>query len=161
VLFVGGAFTGSVLSSFQNILDQVVALTFFIPLLIGIGGNVGSQTVTTLVRAMGVGEVQFRDIFRVFWREAAVGLLLGVVMAGVTYSRAWILGYGIEIGPVVAVTALFIVVWAAAIAAVLPLILHRMKVDPAVVSAPFISTLVDGTGLFMYCTIAQVMLGLS
>jgi magnesium transporter len=160
VLFVGGAFTGSVLNHFQATLDQVVALTFFIPLLIGMGGNVGSQTVTTLVRAMGVGEVQFRDLFRVFRREAAVGVLLGVVMASATYARAWVLGYGVEIGPVVAVTALFIVVWAAMVAAVLPLVLHRMKVDPAVVSTPFISTLVDGTGLFMYGTIAQLMLGL-
>lgn len=160
VLFVGGAFTGSVLNYFQATLDQVVALTLFIPLLIGIGGNVGSQTVTTLVRAMGVGEVHFRDILRVFWREVVVGVLLGVVMAGVTLVRAWLLGYGAEIGPVVAVTALFIVVWAAMVAAVLPLILHRLKIDPAVVSAPLISTLVDGTGLFLYCTVAQVMLGL-
>ena len=138
----------------------MVSLTFFIPLLIGIGGNVGSQTVTTLVRAMGVGEVQFRDLFRVFWREAAVGVLLGIVMGGVTYARAWMLGVGWEIGPVVAVTALFIVVWAASVAAVLPLILRKLKIDPAVVSAPFISTLVDGTGLFLYCTIAGIMLGL-
>lgn len=160
VLFVGGAFTGSVLSHFEATLERIVALTFFIPLLIGIGGNVGSQTVTTLVRAMGVGEVQFRDIFKVFYREAAVGVLLGLVMAGVTYSRAVILGVGADIGPVVAVTALFIVVWAAMVGAVLPLILHRMRIDPAVVSAPFISTLVDGTGLFLYFTIAQFMLGL-
>jgi magnesium transporter len=160
ILFVGGAFTGSVLNHFQDILSQMVSLTFFIPLLIGIGGNVGSQTVTTLVRAMGVGEVHFRDLFRVFWREAAVGVLLGIVMGAVTYARAWILGVGWEIGPVVAVTALFIVVWAASVAAVLPLILHKLKIDPAVVSAPFISTLVDGTGLFLYCTIAGMMLGL-
>jgi magnesium transporter len=161
ILFVGGAFTGSVLNHFQDTLSQMVSLTFFIPLLIGIGGNVGSQTVTTLVRAMGVGEVQFRDLFRVFWREAAVGMLLGIVMGGVTYVRAWMLGVGWEIGPVVAVTALFIVVWAASVAAVLPLILHKLKIDPAVVSAPFISTLVDGTGLFMYCSIAGLMLGLN
>jgi magnesium transporter len=160
ILFVGGAFTGSVLNHFQDILSQMVSLTFFIPLLIGIGGNVGSQTVTTLVRAMGVGEVHFRDLFRVFWREAAVGVLLGIVMGAVTYVRAWMLGVGWEIGPVVAVTALFIVVWAASVAAVLPLILHKLKIDPAVVSAPFISTLVDGTGLFLYCTIAGMMLGL-
>jgi magnesium transporter len=160
VLFVGGAFTGSVLNHFEETLDRVVALTFFIPLLIGIGGNVGSQTVTTLVRAMGVGEVQFRDLVRVFWREAAVGLLLGLVMGLVTFSRAVILGVGPEIGPVVAVTALFIVVWAAMVGAVLPLILHRLRVDPAVVSAPFISTLVDGTGLFLYFTIARMMLGI-
>jgi magnesium transporter len=161
VLFIGGAFTGSVLSHFESTLDQIVALTFFIPLLIGIGGNVGSQTVTTLVRAMGVGEVQFRDILRVFWREAAVGVLLGLVMGAVTYTRAWILGVGWEVGPVVAVTALFIVVWAAMVGAVLPLVLHRLRIDPAVVSAPFISTLVDGTGLFLYFTIAGLMLHLS
>ena len=160
VLFVGGAFTGSVLNHFEDTLGRIVALTFFIPLLIGIGGNVGSQTVTTLVRAMGVGEVQFRDLFRVFCREAAVGVLLGLVMAGVTFSRAVILGVGAEIGPVVAVTALFIVVWAAMVGAVLPLVLHRIRIDPAVVSAPFISTLVDGTGLFLYLTIAQFMLGI-
>lgn len=160
VLFVGGAFTGSVLSHFEDTLGRVVSLTFFIPLLIGIGGNVGSQTVTTLVRAMGVGEVHFRDIFKVFLREAAVGVLLGLVMGGVTFTRAVILGVGSEIGPVVAVTALFIVVWAAMVGAVLPLILHRMRIDPAVVSAPFISTLVDGTGLFLYFSIAGLMLGL-
>ena len=133
----------------------MVALAFFIPLLIGTGGNVGSQTVTTLVRAMGVGEVQFRDLFRVLRREVAVGLLLGLVMGVATYIRAWTLGVGSEVGPVVAVTALFIVVWAAAVAAVLPLVLHRLRIDPAVVSAPFITTLVDGTGLFMYFTIAR------
>src|SRR3954469_340983 len=160
ILFVGGAFTGSVLNHFQDTLAQMVSLTFFIPLLIGIGGNVGSQTVTTLVRAMGVGEVRFRDLFRVFWREAAVGVLLGIVMAGVTYARAWMLGVGVEIGPVVAVTALFIVIWAASVAAVLPLLLHKLKIDPAVVSAPFISTLVDGTGLLLYFEIARIMLSL-
>ena len=78
VLFIGGAFTGSVLNHFEETLGRIVALTFFIPLLIGIGGNVGSQTVTTLVRAMGVGEVHFRDLFKVFCREAAVGVLLGL-----------------------------------------------------------------------------------
>jgi magnesium transporter len=68
---------------------------------------------------------------------------------------------GWEVGPVVAVTALFIVVWAAMVGAVLPLVLHRLRIDPAVVSAPFISTLVDGTGLFLYFTIAGLMLHLS
>jgi magnesium transporter len=82
-------------------------------------------------------------------------------MAAVTYVRAWTLGVGVDIGPVVALAALMIVVWAAAVAAILPLILNRLKVDPAVVSAPLITTLVDGTGLFLYFTIAQLMLGLS
>jgi magnesium transporter len=129
-------------------------------LLIGTGGNTGSQTVTTLIRAMAVGEVRFRDLWRVLRREVCVGALLGVVMGLVTYARAWMLGVGVEVGPVVAVTALFIVLWAASVAAILPLILQRLKIDPAVVSAPLISTLVDGTGLLLYFEIARLMLGL-
>ncbi len=160
VLFFGGAYTGSVLQHFETTLADMVSLSFFIPLLIGTGGNVGSQTVTMLVRAMGVGEVQFRDLLRVLWREVRVGALLGTVMGAATFLRATFLGVGVEIGPVVGVTSLFIVLWAASVGAVLPLVLHRMRLDPAVVSSPFISTLVDGTGLFLYLTIARMMLGL-
>ena len=159
-LFVGGAYTASVLDYFSTTMSELIALSFFIPMLIGTGGNVGSQTVTTLVRAMGVGEVDFGDLLRVLRREVVVGLLIGLVMGGVTYLRAWTLGLGVEIGPVVAITALLIVLWAAVVSAVLPLLLHRLRVDPAVVSAPFITTLVDGTGLFVYFTIARLMLGL-
>ena len=160
VLFVAEAYTGSVLRFFEDTLSEQISLAFFIPLLIGTGGNTGSQTVTTLVRAMAVGEVAFKDLFRVLRREVAVGLLLGIVMGLATYIRSWTLGVGLEVGPVVAVTALCVVIWAAVVAAVLPLILRQLRVDPAVVSAPFISTLVDGTGLIIYFTIARRMLGL-
>ncbi|HEY8552123.1 MAG TPA: magnesium transporter [Thermaerobacter sp.] len=159
-LFVAGAYTSTVLHHFEDLLSQVVGLTFFIPLLIGTGGNTGSQTVATLVRALAVGEVAFRDLWRVLAREAATGAMLGTVMAAAALVRAYLLGVGPDLGPVVAVTALFIVVWASMVAAVLPLLLHRLRVDPAVVSGPFISTLVDGTGLFLYFTVAQVMLHL-
>ena len=158
VLFLGGAYTGTVLQHFEDTLSGVIALSFFIPMLIGTGGNVGSQTVTTLVRAMAVGEVEFSDLLRVLGREVTVGAIMGVAMGAVTYVRAWTLGVGWDIGPVVAVAAFLIVLWAAAVAAVLPLLLHRLRVDPAVVSAPFITTLVDGTGLFLYFTIAQMLL---
>jgi magnesium transporter len=160
VLFAAEAYTGTVLRHFEQTLSEMVSLAFFIPLLIGSGGNTGSQTATTLVRAMGVGEVDFEDLSRVLKRELIVGLLLGVVMAVATYLRSWTLGVGWEVGPVVAVTALCIVIWAAVVGAVLPLVLHRLRIDPAVVSAPFISTLVDGTGLFMYFTVARLMLHL-
>jgi magnesium transporter len=160
VLFVAEAYTGSVLRFFEDTLSEQISLAFFIPLLIGTGGNTGSQTVTTLVRAMAVGEVAFKDLFRVLRREVAVGLLLGIVMGLATYIRSWTLGVGLEVGPVVAVTALCVVFWAAIVAAILPLVLRQLRVDPAVVSAPFISTLVDGTGLIIYFTIARRMLGL-
>jgi magnesium transporter len=160
VLFIGGAYTASVLHHFETTMAEMITLALFIPMLIGTGGNVGSQTVTTLVRALAVGEVRFHDLLRVLWREVLVGGLIGVVMGGVTYVRAWTLGVGVEVGPVVAITALVMVVWAAAVAAVLPLVLHRLRIDPAVVSAPLITTLVDGTGLFLYFTIARFLLGL-
>jgi magnesium transporter len=160
VLFVAEAYTGTVLRHFESTLSEMVSLAFFVPLLIGTGGNVGSQTVTTLVRAMGVGEVDVHDLPRIVRRELIVGGLLGLTMGAATYVRAWTLGVGLEIGPVVAVTALFVVIWAALVAGILPLVLRRLKIDPAVVSAPLITTLVDGTGLFIYFTIAQMMLGL-
>jgi magnesium transporter len=159
-LFVAGAYTSNVLSHFEDTLNQVVALTFFIPLLIGTGGNTGSQTVTLLVGALRAGEVDFHDLMRVVRRELVVGLLLGVAMALATYVRAWTMGVSVDIGNVVAFTALCIVVWAAVVAAVLPLVLHRLRLDPAVVSAPLITTLVDGTGLLIYFTLAQWMLHL-
>lgn len=159
-LFVGQAYTGTVLAHFEHTLAELVALAFFIPMLIGTGGNVGSQTVTTLVRAMSVGEVGFGDLFRVLRRELSVGLLLGGLMCVASLIRVWTMGTGWDVGAVVGVAALAIVVWAALVAAVLPLILRQLKVDPAVVSAPFITTLVDGTGLFIYFTIAKVLLGL-
>jgi magnesium transporter len=160
LLFVAEAYTGNVLRHFEETMSEMIALAFFIPLLIGTGGNTGSQTVTMLVSALRVGEVKFDDLMRVLRRELIVGLMLGAAMGAATYIRAWTLGVGLEVGPVVAMAALAIVVWAAAVAAVLPLILHRLRIDPAVVSAPLITTLVDGTGLLIYFTLARLMLHL-
>jgi magnesium transporter len=158
-LFAAEAYTGSVLRFYEGELSSVVALAFFIPLLIGTGGNTGSQTVTMLVRAMALGEVQLRDIGRVILREVAVAMLLGLAMGIAAFGRAWTLGVP-ELGEVVAITAMCIVVWAALVAAVLPLALRQLRVDPAVVSAPLITTLVDGTGLVIYFQIAKAVLRL-
>ncbi|RST71283.1 magnesium transporter [Siminovitchia acidinfaciens] len=160
ILFVAEAYTGNVLRHYEDILDQVIALAFFIPLLIGTGGNSGTQTVTTLVRAMAMGEVEFKDIFKVMRKEVSTGLLLGAVMGVVAFIRAEMLGVGFDIGTVVAITAICIVIWASFVAAVMPLILHKLKIDPAVVSGPFIATLVDGTGLIIYFTMARLFLNI-
>jgi magnesium transporter len=160
LLFVAEAYTGTVLRDFQDELSAVVALSFFIPLLIGTGGNIGSQTVTLIVRAMALNEVTLRDVGWVVFKELRVGLLLGAVMAVVAFGRAWILGVGYDVGLVVSITILAICLWSATVAAVLPLALRRLRIDPAVVSAPLITTLVDGTGLIIYFQIARVLLGL-
>ncbi len=160
LLFVAEAYTGTVLRSFSNELEAAVALSFFIPLLIGTGGNIGSQTVTLIVRAMALNEVTLRDITWIIWKELRVGLILGGIMAVVAFGRAQLLGVGVDIGLVVSVTILAICCWSATVAAVLPLTLRRLGIDPAVVSAPLITTLVDGTGLIIYFEIAKFLLRL-
>jgi magnesium transporter len=137
-----------------------VALAFFIPLLIGTGGNVGSQTITTIIRAMGADEVRWGDLGRVFWKELRVSAVLGAVMATTALARAWTLAVPVAVGTVVALAACAIVLWAGMVAAVLPLVLRRLRIDPAVVSAPMITTLVDGTGLVIYFELARYVLGL-
>jgi magnesium transporter len=161
VLFFGAAYTTTVLRLFENQIEQVVVLSFFIPLLIGTGGNVGSQVVTTLVRAMSVEDVGLRDVGRVIAKEAQVGLMLGIVMASVMFARAWIADAGYDIALVVALAVFVIVLWATLVGAFLPLLLRRLNLDPAVVSAPLITTIVDGTGLTFYFLLAGLILDLS
>jgi magnesium transporter len=160
VLFLAEAYTGTVLRSFESELGTVVALGFFIPLLIGTGGNIGSQTVTLIVRAMAIGEVTLRDLGWIVFKELRVGLIMGGVMGVVGFAQAQLLGVGSDIALVVALTLVAISAWSATVAAALPLVLRRLRVDPAVVSAPFISTLVDGTGLIIYFEIAKAVLRL-
>jgi magnesium transporter len=157
---MSAAYTGVVLQSFQAELAEVVALSFFIPLLIGTGGNIGSQTVTLIVRAMALNEVAMRDIAWIVFKELRVALILGAVMAAAAFAWAAMLGAGPTVGIVVAVTVVAICASAATVAAALPLVLRRLRIDPAVVSAPLITTIVDGTGLIIYFEVARFALGL-
>ena len=160
LLFVTESLTGSVLRLFEEELDAAVVLTFFIPLLIGTGGNAGSQTTSTIIRALAVGDITLKDALRTFWHEARVGLLLGLVMGIVAFGRALLWGTGMDVALTVSLAITTIVFWANALGAVLPLLASRFGVDPTVVSGPAMSTLVDATGLFLYLTIARIMLGL-
>ncbi|SFI83259.1 magnesium transporter [Thermoflavimicrobium dichotomicum] len=160
VLFIGGAYTANVLEKFSDTLSKIVELSFFIPLLTGTGGNTASQIVTTLVRALGMGEVKFQDLFRVIRKELLTGILLGLSLGMIMYLRAMMMGVNTNIGWVVSISILVIVLWSSLVSAVLPLLLHRLRVDPAVVSNPLITTLVDGTGLIIYFTTAKLLLHL-
>ena len=160
VLFAAEAYTGTVLRAFSDEISQVVALSYFIPLLIGTGGNVGSQVTTTLVRALAVGEVRLRDVWWVLAKEFTVGIILGLTMGVVAFGRTQMLGVGLRVGWVVAISIFLITLWSASVASVLPLVLRKVGIDPAVVSAPMIATLVDGTGLVIYFMTARFLLGL-
>lgn len=158
VLFAGAMYTGNVMAAYEDELGAVVSLAFFIPLLIGTGGNVATQITTTLIRAMGMREVRMRDLGRVVWKESRTGLLTAVTMAAAGAVRAWTLGVGPEVMLTVTVALALIVMWSALIASMLPLVLRRLGVDPAVVSGPMISTIVDGTGLLIYFSVAKLII---
>lgn len=161
VLFLAQFFTVSIQEHYDYLVAQVSLLAVFIPILIGTGGNVGSQTVSTIIRAMAVEDIGPRHVFRIIGKEALTGLSLGVVMGILMFGRAILTGDGdTQIAITVGLTILALTTWAATVGAVLPIVLSRMKFDPAVVSAPFISSFVDGTGLIIYFTLARFLLGL-
>ncbi len=160
ILFVTESLTGSVLRYFEDELRAVVALSFFVPLLIGTGGNAGSQTTSTIIRALAVGDIDLGDALRSLWHEMRAGLLLGLGMAVFAFIRALTWGSTTDLALTVALTILSIVIWANSLGSVLPLLAARFKIDPAIVSGPVMSTLVDATGLFIYFTIARLVLGL-
>ncbi|MBL8954012.1 MAG: magnesium transporter [Myxococcaceae bacterium] len=158
LLFVAETLTGTVLRSFEDELAKVVALSFFVPLLIGTGGNAGSQTVSTIIRALALGEVRLGDALRVLLREVSAGLALGLLLGGIAFGRALMWGVGSELAGCVAVTILVVCVWANAVGSMVPLLAQKLEIDPTVVSAPLITTVVDASGLFIYFSVAHLMI---
>ncbi|EJG2189009.1 TPA: magnesium transporter [Citrobacter freundii] len=161
LLFVAEAYTSSVLQHFEEALESAIALAFFIPLLIGTGGNSGTQITSTLVRSMALGEVRLRDMGRVIRKEVSTSLLIALTLGLAGCLRAWMMGIGMEITLIVSLTLVCITLWSAVVSSVIPMVLKRIGIDPAVVSAPFIATLIDGTGLIIYFKIAQHFLSLN
>ncbi len=160
ILFVTATLTGSVMRLFQEELQTVVALAIFIPLLIGTGGNAGSQTTATIIRALATRDIEPKEAFWVWWHEARVGILLGLGMAIVAYIRAITWDPNPALALTVSVSIMALVFWATSVGSILPLAAARLGIDPALVSGPLMSTLVDATGLFIYFTIAGIILGL-
>ncbi len=160
LLFVTETLTGTVLRYYESELAKVVALSFFIPLLIGTGGNSGSQTVTTIVRGLAVGEIRMRDFGRVLLREGGSGLVLGILLGIVGFGRALLWGSSSDLALTVGVSILAICAWANTVGSMIPMLATACKIDPTVMSAPLIATLVDATGLIIYFTIAKHFLGL-
>lgn len=158
LLFLTATLTGSVLRLFEDQLEAVVALSFFIPLLIGTGGNAGSQTTSTVIRALSLGELSKRALWQPFWHELRIGLLLGVVLALAAYGRALLWQTGNDIALTVSIAIFAIVVWSTSMGSLLPIVAEWLGIDPTVVSGPAMSTLVDATGLFIYFSIAGVLL---
>ena len=159
VLILAATLSVNVLNYFEESLEAVVTLALFIPLLIDTGGNVGSQSSTLIVRAMAVDEIRFSDLPRVLFREVQVGTLLGA-MLGIIAIIPISLVFDPRVAMVLSLSLITICLLSAATGALLPMAAKRVGVDPAVVSAPIITTLVDSAGLIIYFLIANAILGI-
>ncbi len=166
ILFIGEMLTATAMGYYQDEISRAVILTMFLPLIISSGGNSGSQASTLIIRALALGEVSFRDWWRVMRREILSGLFLGSVLGAVGFLRVvtWA-QFSTLYGPhwfLIALTVFFsligIVLWGTLTGSMLPLILRRVGLDPATCSAPFVATLVDVTGIIIYFSIALIVL---
>lgn len=153
--------TAAIISMFSETIEAVVALTFFIPLLIGTAGNTGTQSATLIIRSLAIEDVEIGDWWRVLKKEMFIGLVLGISLGLLTYGRGIIEGHNsFDLAIIISFSMLVLVVWANLIGALLPLILARFNLDPAVISSPFIATFIDITGIIIYFNIANWVLGL-
>jgi len=160
-LFAAEMLTGAVMRHYSASNPElgISPIVFFIPLLIGAGGNSGSQVTTMITRALAVGEVAPRDWLTVLRREFLTATIIGSTLGLAGYIRALTWGANPTLSIVVGISLPLIVIWATSVGSLLPLIAKRLKIDPAVMSAPFISTFVDATGLIIYFEVANKLLG--
>ncbi|UCC51549.1 MAG: magnesium transporter [Anaerolineaceae bacterium] len=160
LLFLGGTLTGAVMRIYQEQLRIAITLTLFVPLIIGTGGNAGSQTVATIIRAITLDEVRLGNLWQALKREVSVGFFLGVVMGAIAFFVALFWIQDTQIATVVALTLPVVVLWAITVATVVPTVADYFHIDPTVISGPMITTIVDATGLLIYFQLATVLLGI-
>jgi len=164
LLMVGATFTGMIINGFERALTPV--LVAFIPMLMGTGGNSGSQSSVTIIRALSLGEVELSDLPRIIWKEIRTAVLCGVVLGIVCFAKVWLIDklllgnedIDLLINAVICLAMAVTVLLAKIVGAVLPLIAKAIKVDPAVMASPFITTIVDALSLLVYFLFATMLL---
>ena len=166
ILMLSSTFTGIIISGFETALEKLVVLTAFIPMIMGTGGNSGSQASVTVIRGLSLGEVEISDVLKVLWKEIRVSVLCGVVIAVATFLKVYFIdgfvmgteNVSLVVSVVVALTLCVTVIVAKIIGCVLPLLAKKLGFDPAVMASPFITTLVDAISLLVYFGIAKAFL---
>lgn len=159
ILILTGMVTSSILQGFENLLEAATALAFYVPVLLGTGGNTGNQSATLIIRALATRDLDLRDWRRVLTKEALVGSLLGLTLAALLVGKVFLDGHA-ALAPVVALALFLLVLFANLVGAMLPVVLRRLGVDPALVSNPLVATLSDISGLLIYLSMARLLLEL-
>ena len=161
LLMISATFTGKIITHFEEALATYVVLTAFIPMLMDTGGNAGSQASVSVIRSLSLDEIEFKDIFKIIWKELRVSLLCGTTLAIANFAKLMLLDrVGIKISLVVCSTLIMTIVVAKLIGSSLPIIAKKAKFDPAVMASPFITTIVDACSLLIYFRIASVLLNI-
>lgn len=161
LLMISAAFTGKIISSFEDALSKYVVLTAFIPMLMDTGGNAGGQASAVIIRGLSLDEIQFGDWFKVVWKEIRTAVLCGLTLAGCNIVKMLVFDkVSIRVALVVSVTLFLAVIVAKVVGSTLPMIAKKIGMDPAVMASPFITTIVDAISLLIYFRIATIALGI-
>ena len=161
LLMVSATFTGSIITHFEGALAAAVVLTSFIPMLMDSGGNAGSQASVSVIRALSLDEIEFKDTFKVIWKEIRVAVLCGIVLSLCNFAKLMLLDkVGLTVSLVVCITLLITVMFAKFVGCTLPILAKRIGFDPAVMASPFIKTIVDACSLLIYFKVAGILLGI-
>lgn len=161
ILMISATFTGMIITSFEDALAAQVVLTAFIPMLMDTGGNSGSQASVTVIRGISLGEIEFRDLPKVIWKESRVAILCGVTLSAANFVKLMLFDrVSMQIALVVCLTLIVTVMFAKVIGCTLPMIAKKIGFDPAVMASPFITTAVDAISLIVYFQIAKVLLNI-
>ncbi len=161
LLMISATFTGGIISSFESKLAACTVLTAFIPMLMDTGGNAGGQASVSIIRALSLNQIEFKDIFKVIWKEIRVAILCSIVLAVCNFVKLLVIDrVTIPVAAAVCVTLCITVIIAKIIGGTLPMVAKRIGFDPAVMASPFITTIVDACSLLIYFKIATLILGL-
>lgn len=160
-LMISSTFTSKIIQSYEEALAAYSVLTAYIPMFMGTGGNAGGQTSVTVIRSISLGEVEFKDLFKILWKEIRVAVVCGVTLAVVNFAKLLIFDHvTLVIAFVMCLTLVVTVVVAKIVGCVLPLLAKQVGFDPAVMANPFITTIVDAVSLLIYFKIATIVLGI-
>lgn len=161
ILMVAYVFTGMLITRFEGKLSEIICLVAYMPMLMGTGGNTGSQAATLIIRGLATDEVDTSDVLKILWKEIRIGTLLGAILSSINFVRVcWLDGNGPAVALTVCLAMLFIVIFAKILGSMIPLFVKKLKLDPALIANPAISSVSDIVALSIYFAMAMMILGL-